>query len=92
MASQTHLRYKHGCIGYKLGMVGAAAARCRQRARLSNLRCGFGSTLRRLRVRLPQLSVKARLAHSPCFAAVALQELVTAGRTIELRAGHRMVV
>ena len=63
-----------------------------RRARLSNLRCGFGSTLCRLPVRLPQLSVKARLAHSPCFAAVALQEVVTAGRTIELRAGHPMVV
>ena len=62
-----------------------------RRARLSNLRCGF-STLRRLPVRLPQLSVKARLAHSPCFAAVALQEVVTAGRTIELRAGHPLVV
>jgi len=73
-------------------MVGAAAAHCRQRARLSNLRCGFGSALRRLSVRLPQLSVKARLAHSACFAAVALLEVMTAGWTIKLRAGHRMVV
>ena len=70
--------------GMKLGMVGAAAARCRQRARLSNLRCGFGSALRRLFMRVLQLSVKARLAHSTCFAAVASREMVTAGWTIEL--------
>jgi hypothetical protein len=48
--------------------------------------------LRRLLVRLLQLSVKARLAHSACFATVALQEVMTAGRTIEVRAGHRMAV
>lgn len=40
----------------------------------------------RLLVRLLLLSIKARLAHSACFAAVALQEMMTAGRTIELRA------
>ena len=47
---------------------------------------GLRSTevLRRLPVRLPQLSVKARLAHSACFAAVALREVMTTGRTIEL--------
>jgi hypothetical protein len=42
-------------------------------------------------VRFLQLCVKARLAHSACFAAVALREVMTAGRTIELRAGHRTV-
>jgi hypothetical protein len=42
----------------------------------------------RLLVRLLQLNVKARLAHSASFAAVALQEVMTAGRTIELRAVH----
>ena len=54
--------------------------------------CVFGSALRRQPVRLLQLSVKARLAHSACFAAVALREVMTAGRTIELRAGHRIAV
>jgi hypothetical protein len=44
---------------------------------------------RRLLVRLLQLSVKARLAHSACFAAVALQEVMTAGRRIEVRAVQR---
>jgi hypothetical protein len=53
--------------------------------------CVRGSALRRLPVRLLQLSVKARLAHSACFAAVALREVMTAGRTIELRAGRRTV-
>jgi len=43
--------------------------------------CVFGSALRRLPLRLLQLSVKARLAHSACFAAVALREVMTAGRT-----------
>ena len=43
-------------------------------------------------LRLLQLRVKARLAHSTCFAAVALQEVMTAGGTIELRAVHRMAV
>jgi hypothetical protein len=45
---------------------------------------------RRLHVGL--LSIKARLAHSACFASVALQEAMTAGRTIEVRAVHRMAV
>jgi len=44
--------------------------------------------LRRLLMRVPQLRVKARLAHPTCFAAVALQEVMTAGWTIEIRAGH----
>jgi hypothetical protein len=52
----------------------------------------LGSALRRLLVRLSQLSVKARLAHSACFAAVTLRELMTAKRTIELRIGYRMTV
>ncbi|MFZ0581500.1 MAG: hypothetical protein WAN72_08430 [Candidatus Acidiferrales bacterium] len=48
--------------------------------------------IRRLVVRLLQLNVKARLAHSACFAAVTLQEVMTAGRTIEIRTVHRMAV
>jgi hypothetical protein len=47
---------------------------------------------RRLLVRLLQLNIKARLAHSACFATVALQEMMTAGRTIGVRAVHRMAV
>ena len=47
---------------------------------------------RRLLVRAPQLSVKARLAHSAGFAAVALHEVIAAGRAVELRVGHRMAV
>jgi hypothetical protein len=47
---------------------------------------------RRLLVRLLQLNIKARLAHSACFATVALQEMTTAGRTIELRAVRRTAV
>src|SRR5579864_2601167 len=43
-------------------------------------------------MRVPQLRVKARLAHSACFAAVALREVMTAGWTIELRVGHGMAV
>lgn len=43
-------------------------------------------------MRVPQLRVKARLAHSACFAAVALREVMSAGWTIELRVGHRMTV
>jgi hypothetical protein len=43
-----------------------------------------------LLVRLPQLSVKTRLAHSACFTAITLREVMTARRTIELRAGHRV--
>jgi hypothetical protein len=74
--------------GMKLGMVGAAAGRCRQRARLSNLRCGFGSALRRLLVRALQFSIKTRLAHSACFAAIALQKTMTTGWTMENRAAH----
>jgi hypothetical protein len=49
----------------------------------------FGSALRNLLVQLLQLGVKAWLAHSACFAAVTLQKVMTAGRTIELRAGGR---
>ena len=45
----------------------------------------FGSALRNLLVQLLQLGVKAWLAHSACFAAVASREMVTAGWTIELR-------
>jgi hypothetical protein len=41
--------------------------------------------LRNPLVYLLQLTVKARLAHSACFAAVASREMVTAGWTIELR-------
>jgi hypothetical protein len=48
--------------------------------------------LQRLLLRLLQLSVKARLAHSACFAAIALREVVTAGRTLEIQAGHCMAV
>ena len=47
---------------------------------------------RRLLVRLLQLSVKARLAHSSCFATVASQEVMTAGWTVEVHAGHRLAV
>jgi hypothetical protein len=43
-------------------------------------------------VRLSQLSIKARLAHSACFAAITLREVMTAKRTIELRIGHRKAV
>jgi hypothetical protein len=78
--------------GMKLGMVGAAAARCRQRARLSNLRCGFGSALRRLLVRALQLSIKTRLAHSACVAAIALREVMTSGWTIKIRAAHYVCI
>jgi len=39
-------------------------------------------------MRVPQLSVKARLAHSACCAAIALRKTVTTGWTIENRAGH----
>jgi hypothetical protein len=48
--------------------------------------------LHRLLVRLPQFGAKTRLAHSACFAAVASQEVMTAGRTVEVRAGHPMAV
>ena len=73
-------------------MVGAAAARCRQRARLSNLRCGFGSLFGCLLMRVPQLRVKARRAQSAGLTAVALREVIAAGWTVELRVGHRMAV
>jgi hypothetical protein len=43
-------------------------------------------------MRVPQLRVKARLAHSACFAAIALQKVMTAGRTVELRVGQRVAV
>jgi hypothetical protein len=59
---------------------------------VANLRCGFGSLFSCVLVCVPQLRVKARLAHSSCFAAVALREVTTAGRTIELRSGHRVTV
>jgi hypothetical protein len=39
-------------------------------------------------MRVPQLSVKTRLAHSPCFAAIALLEVMTTGWTIKIRAGR----
>ena len=55
---------------------------------VANLRCGFGSLFGYLLMRVPQLRVKARLAHSACFAAIALREVMTAGRTMENRAGH----
>ena len=44
--------------------------------------------LRRLLVRVLQLSVKTRLAHSSCCAAIAFREMVTAGWTVELRLGQ----
>jgi hypothetical protein len=47
---------------------------------------------RRLLVRLLQLNIKARLAHSACFATVALREVMTAGGIVELRASHRITV
>ena len=50
--------------------------------------CVLDFGLRRLLVRLPQFGPKTRFAHSACFAAVALQEVMTAGRTNEVRAGH----
>ena len=43
---------------------------------------------RRLLMRALYLSVKTRLAHSPCFAAIALLEVMTTGWTIKIRAGH----
>jgi len=43
-------------------------------------------------MRVPQLRVKARLAHSACFAAIASREMVTAGWTIELRLGHSVAI
>jgi hypothetical protein len=46
----------------------------------------------RLLMRVLQLSVKTRLAHSACCAAIASREMVTAGRTMENRAGQRMAV
>jgi hypothetical protein len=48
----------------------------------------LGWVLCRLLMRVPQLSVKARLAHSACCAAIALRKTVTTGWTIENRAGH----
>jgi transcriptional regulator with XRE-family HTH domain len=48
--------------------------------------------LRHLLVRLLQLSVKARLAHSTRCAAIALGEMVTAEWAIELRVGHPVAV
>jgi hypothetical protein len=39
-------------------------------------------------MRVQQLSVKTRLAHSPCFAAIALLEVMTTGWTIKIRAGR----
>ena len=39
-------------------------------------------------VRIAQLSVKTRLAHSARLAAIALLEVMTAGCTIKIRAGH----
>jgi hypothetical protein len=39
-------------------------------------------------MRVPQLSVKTRLAHSSCCAAIAFREMVTAGWTVELRLGQ----
>jgi hypothetical protein len=57
-----------------------------------NLRCGFGSLFGCLLMRVPQLNVKALLAESPCFAAVALREVMTARWTIELRVGHRVPI
>ena len=43
-------------------------------------------------MRVPQLRVKARLAQSARFAAIALREVMTAGWTIEVRAGHTVDV
>jgi hypothetical protein len=54
---------------------------------VANLRCGFGSLFGCLLVRVPQLNVKTLLAHSARFAAITLQKVKTAERTIELRAG-----
>jgi hypothetical protein len=48
----------------------------------------FRRVLRRILVRVPQLSVKARLAHSARLAAIALLEVMTTGRTIKIRDGH----
>jgi hypothetical protein len=56
------------------------------------LRCGFGSLFGYLLMRVPQLRVKARLAQSARFAAIALREVMTAGWTIEVRAGHTVDV
>jgi len=39
-------------------------------------------------MRVPQLSVKARLAHSACCASIALRKTVATGWTIENPAGH----
>jgi len=58
----------------------------------ANLRCGFGSFFGCLLMRVPQLRVKARLAHSAGFTAVPLSEMMTTGWTIELRSGHRIAV
>jgi hypothetical protein len=43
-------------------------------------------------MRLSQLSIKARLAHSACFATITLREVMTAKWTIELRIGLRVAV
>jgi hypothetical protein len=42
-------------------------------------------------VSLPQHGVETRLANGTSFAAVALAEVMTAGRTIEIRSCHRVV-
>jgi hypothetical protein len=39
-------------------------------------------------VRVPQLGVKARLAHSACFAAITLREAMSTAWTSKIRAGH----
>jgi hypothetical protein len=41
-----------------------------------------------LLVRALQLSVKTRLAHSPCFAAITLLEVMTTVWTVKIRASH----
>jgi hypothetical protein len=43
-------------------------------------------------VSLPQQAVEAGLANGTSLAAVALDEMMTAGVAIELRAGHRLAV
>jgi hypothetical protein len=48
--------------------------------------------LRHQPARLLQFNVKAWLAHSAGLAAVALQEVMSAGRTIEVRGGERTAV
>jgi hypothetical protein len=57
---------------------------------VANLRCGFGSLFSCVLVCVPQLGVKTGFAHSSCFAAVALLEVMTTGWTIEINAAHRV--